>query len=159
MIDEQKLKEIMMTLGIGKNDVARDYSQEPIRFLVDKESVELHFDGHSGCCYVNNDVNRQMWFSQFNGIYISFEEHFKKIEIIGSGELILLNRPTLYMSQLSCNDFIGLVNGKTFENGYSLESDPFHQLVDSINADPYEALSNKTIRKGNCYILTEINKK
>ena len=80
MIDEQKLKEIMMTLGIGKNDVARDYSQEPIRFLVDKESVELHFDGHSGCCYVNNDVNRQMWFSQFNGIYISFEEHFKKIE-------------------------------------------------------------------------------
>ena len=38
MIDEQKLKEIMMTFGIGKNDVARDYSQEPIRFLVDKES-------------------------------------------------------------------------------------------------------------------------
>ena len=77
------------------------------------------------------------------------------------------------MSQLSCNDFIGLVNGKTFEvsikaefhyyiynkNGYSLESDSFHQLVDSINADPYEALSNKTIRKGNCYILTEIDKK
>ena len=173
MIDEQKLKEIMMTLGVGKNDVARDFSQEPIRFLVDKESVDLHFEGHSGCCYVNNDVNRQMWFSQFNGIYISFEEHFKKIKKIGSGELILLNRPILYMSQLACNDFIGLVNGKTFEvsikaefhyyiynkNGYSLESDSFHQLVDSINADSYEALSNKTIRKGNCYILTEIDKK
>ena len=172
MIDEQKLKDILMNLVIGKNDVARDYSQEPIRFLFDKERIELCFDEYSGYWYVNNDVNRQMWFSQFNGIYISFDKHFKKIQKYGSGELVLRNGTSIDINKISYNDFIDLVNGKEFEvsikaefhyyiynkNEYSSESDSFHHLVDTINADSYEALSNKIIRKGNCYILTEIEK-
>ena len=172
MIDEQKLNEIMMILGIGKNDVARDYSQEPIRFLFDKERIELYYDEYSGCWYINNDVNRQMWFSQFNGIYISFDEHFKQIQKYGSGEFVLRNGLSIDINKISYNDFKELVNGKEFEvsikaefhyyiynkNEYSLESDSFYHLVDTINANFYEALSDKIIRKGNCYILTEIEK-
>lgn len=172
MIDEQKLHEIMMTLGIGKNDIARDYSQEPMRFLIDKECIELCFDEYRGCWYVNNDDNRQMWFSQFNGIYISFDEHFKKIQKYGSGELVLLNGTSIDINKISYYDFIDFVNGKEFKvsikaefhyyifnkNEYSLESDSFHHLIETINADSYEALSNKIIRKGNCYILTELER-
>lgn len=168
-MDEKKLNEILMTLGIGKNDVAQDYTNEPIRFLIDKEIVTLCHNENRGCWYINDDVNREMWFSQFNGIYISFDEHFNSIQKYGSCDLILLDGTCIHIDELPYNSFIDIVQGKVFEvsinsnfhyyiynkKEFNKNSNAFKQIVDDINLNSYEALSNKIIRKGNCYILAE----
>lgn len=172
-MDEQKRKEILMILGVGKNDFVRDYSNEPMRFLVDKENVFFRFDEYRGCWYVNNNSNREIWFSQLNGIYISFDKHFSSIhKKYGSCELIMLDGTRIHVNELSYNSFINIVHGKMFEvsinssfhyyiynkKEYDINSNAFIQIVEDINCNSYEALSNKIIRKGNCYILTEIEK-
>lgn len=168
-MDEKKLNEILMNLGIGKYDIAQVYFQEPIRFLIDKEIVTFCYDNNKGCWFINNDVDRVMWFSQFNGIYISFDEHFKLIQKYGSCDLILLDGTCIHINELSLNAFADLIHGRVFEvsvNGdfqyyiynkksYKINSEAFKQIVDEINTNSYESLSNKTIRKGKCYILTE----
>lgn len=169
MLSKEELDRMLINMGVGRNDIVQEY--DAILFLISGEIVELCYNEFENCWNINNDEKRKMYFSQFNGIYFILNEEQTKIVDFGSAEIRLLDGTTINLHEISSADFREITMGKKFlvslkrnlnyyivnKKGYQKESEEFQHLIDKINSNPMEdALTKKIIKKGNCYILTEV---
>ena len=167
---EERLRDIFFAIGIREDDEAPDYDNCPMLFLLDNEEIELFHKDDCGYFVIDENDNRQMWFTQFNGIYFTFNDN-KKIIKFGSGELHLLDGRTINLDEISKKNFTEATYGRKFKvsvkkefqyyiynrKEYQKESTEFKEIVDYINADLYKAWNDKIVRKGKCYVLTELD--
>ena len=109
IMDEEQFKKMMMVLGIGANDEAPEVYDQIIRFLQNGETITFEYNEYSQCWHINNSEDRVIWFSQLNGIYISFDENLERIQGYGSSELLLLDGQVIKIDEISSRTFIQTV--------------------------------------------------